>query len=384
VTGDVIVVGSGVVGACCAYELARAGLDVTVVDRGHLTSGTTASGEGNLLVSDKHPGPELDLALHSLARWARLSDELDLDFEFEAKGGVVVAADDDEAAMLADFAADQSSAGVRTEPADPAELRELEPHISRDLPFGVHYPQDAQLQPVLASSSLLRRAREHGATLSPDTSVAAIEPDPDGLALLTSRGRMTARWVVNAAGPWAGHLAALAGARLPVAPRRGHVLVTEPLPPTIRHKVYEAGYVGTLSSDPGQAQVSSVVEGTPSGTVLLGSSREFVGFDRRQDGEIIRRIAARAVSLFPVLAGVRLMRSYCGFRPWVPDHTPVIGEDPAVPGLVHATGHEGAGIGLAAATGDLVRAVISGEQPALDLDPFRADRPSLHEDPDHE
>ena len=98
-------------------------------------------------------------------------------------------------------------------------------------------------------------------------------------------------------------------------------------------------------------QTSVVVEGTAAGTVLIGASRERVGFDRTVSLPVIRTLAAQAIGVFPFLADVGLMRSYLGFRPYCPDHLPVIGADPRVPGLIHAAGHEGAGIGLAPATG---------------------------------
>jgi glycine/D-amino acid oxidase-like deaminating enzyme len=89
---------------------------------------------------------------------------------------------------------------------------------------------------------------------------------------------------------------------------------------------------------------------------------------------VIRRLAAQAVGVFPFLADVRLLRTYVGFRPYCPDHLPVIGEDPRAPGLLHAAGHEGAGIGLAAATGHLLAQHMSGAPTDLDLAPFRPDR----------
>ncbi|BFO17320.1 hypothetical protein SHKM778_37080 [Streptomyces sp. KM77-8] len=85
-TCDVVVVGAGMTGAACALYAARAGLDVTVVDRGPVAGGTTGAGEGNLLASDKEPGPELRLALLSLRLWAELAHELGREVEYEAKG----------------------------------------------------------------------------------------------------------------------------------------------------------------------------------------------------------------------------------------------------------------------------------------------------------
>src|SRR4029453_10199177 len=113
-TYDVAVVGAGIVGACCAFFSARRGMPVIVLDRGGLVAGTTGSGGGNILVSDKRPGPELDLALLSTRLWrelaAELSDELG-DFELEEKGGLVVAATDGDLAALLELAAGESRAG---------------------------------------------------------------------------------------------------------------------------------------------------------------------------------------------------------------------------------------------------------------------------------
>jgi glycine/D-amino acid oxidase-like deaminating enzyme len=180
--------------------------------------------------------------------------------------------------------------------------------------------------------------------------------------------------VVNAAGPWSGLTAQRLGADLPVRPRRGHILVTEPLPPLIRHKVYEADYVSTVTSDAEAVECSPVIEGTRSGTVLIGSSREFAGFDRRLSLGVLAEMARRAAALFPFLAGIRVIRGYGGFRPASPDHLPLIGPDPRVGGLYHATGHEGAGIGLAPATAELVTALLTGEAAAVDPAPFAPSR----------
>ena len=180
--------------------------------------------------------------------------------------------------------------------------------------------------------------------------------------------------MINAAGTWAGEVAALAGAPIPVLPRRGFILVTEPLPRVVRHKVYTAEYVANVASSDAGLETSVVIEGTRGGTVLIGASRERVGFDTSMSLRVIRRLAAQAVGLFPILADVSLLRTYLGFRPYCPDHLPIIGEDPRVPGLLHACGHEGAGIGLAAATAELLAQHVTGRTPDLDLAPFRPDR----------
>ncbi|MEK2490493.1 FAD-binding oxidoreductase [Kitasatospora purpeofusca] len=373
---DVVVVGAGVVGAACAYYAARAGLAVDVVDRGPVAGGTTGAGEGNLLVSDKEPGPELDLALYSGGLWRELAAEFGTDVEYEDKGGLVVAGTPERQEALRAFAAGQAGSGVLAEEIPGERLRELEPHLAPGLAGGFHYPQDSQVQPALAAAHLLRAARRAGARLYTGEAVRALRIGADGAVrgVETERRRLDSAAVVNAAGTWGGELAALAGVGLPVLPRRGFVLVTEPLPRIVRHKVYAADYVADVASGSAALQTSAVVEGTPGGPVLIGASRERVGFDRTLSVEVLHRLAAQAAALFPVLAGVNVMRAYRGFRPYLPDHLPAIGADPRVPGLYHACGHEGAGIGLAPGTGALIAQQLTGKDPERDLAPFRPDR----------
>ncbi|WP_405147809.1 FAD-binding oxidoreductase [Sphaerisporangium sp. NBC_01403] len=373
---DVVVIGAGVVGAACAYFAARAGLAVTVVDRGGVAAGTTGAGEGNILVSDKEPGPELELALLSNRLWRELA--VLGGFEFEPKGGLVVAETAEVLEALTALAEEQARRGVEQAPVAPGELPGYEPHLTRDLAGAVFYPQDAQVQPMLAAARLLRHAP--GVTLRTRTTVTGFLRDGDRVTgVRTSGGDIPAGAVVNAAGTWSGELAALAGLDLPVLPRRGFILVTEPISgrlgvPLIRHKVYTAAYVTDVASDSAGLSTSAVIEGTPAGTVLIGASRERVGFDRTMSIPVVEALARQAVALFPVLADRRVIRAYCGFRPYCPDHLPVIGADPRAPGLYHACGHEGAGIGLAPATGHLIAGLLTGAAPELDLSPFRPER----------
>ncbi|WP_033320218.1 NAD(P)/FAD-dependent oxidoreductase [Streptomyces yerevanensis] len=382
-TCDVVVVGAGMVGAACALYSARAGLRVVLVDRGAVAGGTTGAGEGNLLVSDKEPGPELELALLSGRLWGELAGEpgIAAAVEYDLKGGLVVASSAEGLVALEGLADGQRAAGVEAVAVGAGQLHDVEPKLAKGLAGGVLYPQDAQVMPTLAAAHVVRLARAAGASLRTGWTVTEVLRTGAGAVrgVRTSEGEIHAPAVVNAAGTWGGELAALAGTSLPVLPRRGFVLVTEPLPPrTVRHKVYAADYVADVASDSAALQTSPVVEGTAAGPVLIGASRERVGFDRAFSLPVARALAAGATRLFPFLEGVRAMRGYLGFRPYMPDHLPAIGPDARVPGLFHACGHEGAGIGLATGTGHLIAQVLTGKtsDPDLDLDlsPFRPDR----------
>ncbi len=370
---DVVVIGAGVVGACCARACADAGLSVVVVDRGAVAGGTTGGGEGNILVSDKEPGAELDLALLSRELWAQMAGALGDSFELDPKGGLVVAAREDTYAHLLYFAGEQRASGVVAQPVAAADLPDLEPRISRDLVGGVLYPQDMQVQPMLAAAHIIEAARATGrTTLMTECAVTGIDLDASGAVcgVRTAEGIIATRHVINAAGTWGGEIAALAGVEMPILPRRGFILVTEPLPPVVRHKVYAADYVANVASDNAGLETSAVIEGTKSGTVLIGASRERVGFDKTLDWQVLGRLAQQAIEVFPFLADVQLLRTYGGFRPYCPDHLPVIGPDPRVRGLLHACGHEGAGVGLATGTGHVIAQSIIGVPTAIDLAPF--------------
>ncbi|MDX5575864.1 NAD(P)/FAD-dependent oxidoreductase [Streptomyces sp. ID01-9D] len=368
----VVVVGAGIVGAACAFHAVAAGLDVTVLDRGPVGAGTTSRGEGNILLSDKEPGPELELARLSRELWDEVAAELGpKSVEFETKGGLVVASTPEALTALHAFAARQAESGVRTEPVE--RPGDLEPHIAPGLPGGVHYPQDAQVQPVLAAAGLLRAAVRRGARTHTGEAVAAVTGTGGRITgVRTADGSvLAADAVVNAAGTWGGEVGRRLGTPVEILPRRGFVLVTEPLPPMIRRKVYSADYVANVASSDAGLETSCVVEGTRAGTILIGASRERVGFDTAMNPAVVTALAAQACRLFPFLRGVHLIRAYRGFRPYCPDHLPVVGPDARVPGVVHACGHEGAGIGLAPATGALVTAQLLGK-------PWRGADPAAH------
>lgn len=369
---DVVVVGAGIIGASCAYFATLAGLSVTVLERDSVASGTTSRGEGNVLVSDKPVGPELDLVQCSRRLWLEIAGEVGADsLELEHKGGLTVAPTDHDLSALRTFADDQRAHGVEAVDIPGTRLRDHEPHLSDELAGGVLYPGDLQVQPARAAAALLSAARSRGAELRAGADVTELERAGGRVTGARAGGRTySAGAVVNATGTWGGTVAASFGTPVPVRPRRGFVLVTEPLPRLVRHKVYGADYVGHVLSSSAGLQTSLVVEGTRAGTVLIGASRERVGFEAALSVEVVRALAAQAVRYFPVLSGLRLLRVYHGFRPYCPDHLPVIGADPRAPGLYHACGHEGGGIGLGPVTGRLVTDLLTGAEPVIDPMPF--------------
>ncbi|WP_037497500.1 NAD(P)/FAD-dependent oxidoreductase [Solirubrobacter soli] len=373
---DVVVVGAGVVGASCAYFLASAGVRVRLYDRSFIASGSSGSCEGNVLAWDKELERELPLALRSADLWQGLSEQLDDDFEYDRKGSVVVAETDDELLACAERNRVLAGLGVEGIVLDADGLRREEPYAAHDLPGGVLYPGDAQLEPRLATAALVRGAVARGAELCTDVDVTAIVRGADGRAtgVETTAGRVGADMVVVAAGVWTPKLLATAGLSVPVTPRKGQIVVLERSPVVFRRKLSEAGYVAAVEADDAELQIAMVVESTPSGTALLGSSRQHVGFDRTVELGVAGAIARRAARFFPILNDARALRVYAGLRPLTPDHVPIIGPFHDAPNICVATGHEGAGIGLAPATGELVTAWHTGAPSPVPIEWFSPDR----------
>jgi glycine/D-amino acid oxidase-like deaminating enzyme len=205
--------------------------------------------------------------------------------------------------------------------------------------------------------------------------VATIEP---GHGVRLADGTLLpAGAVVLAAGPWSAPLAASAGLKLPVEPRKGQLTrlrLPEPDPTFLRRKIVDGSYLASVGNPDAGRQISTVVETTWDGHVVVGSTRERCGFDPRVVDELAHEVQARAAKLVPDLAELASDASWVGFRPWLPDGLPAIGPSRVVPGLSIGTGHEGAGVMLGPITGRVLAQAIAGESTTISLSPFDSDR----------
>ncbi|HEX2084814.1 MAG TPA: FAD-dependent oxidoreductase [Solirubrobacteraceae bacterium] len=371
---DAVVVGAGIVGTATAFELARRGVAVTLLDRAGAGEGTTGLGEGNALCCDKDAGPELDLTIAGMAMLNELEPLMPHAARIRRKGALIVHPDERTWAQEPARAERLRAAGVDARLVDAAGVRALEPRLTGPLHGGLYVPTDLQCDPRGIARALAQLARQEGAHVRAGAEVTAIE---SGAVRLRDGGRVRARAVVLAAGPWSAPLAASGGLDLPLEPRKGQLTrlrLPRPDPSFLRRKVVDGSYLLSVgSTDPGR-QVSTVVETTWDGHVIAGSTRERCGFDASVDAELAREVQERAARLVPDLAGLVPDATWVGFRPWLPDHLPAVGPSRIAEGLWVATGHEGAGVPLGPISGRLVAQAIAGEDPDVDLAPFDPDR----------
>jgi D-hydroxyproline dehydrogenase subunit beta len=372
---DVVIVGAGIVGCATAYELTKRGVRVTLVDRGEVSSGTTGLGEGNALCSDKDAGPELDLAVEGMSPFDEIEELLGESARIRRKGALIVHPEEEtweaEPARLERLRA----AGVTARLLDPGEVRGLEPNLTGGIYGALFVATDLQCDPRAIARGLATWSAGHGAEVRTGTEVTALEP---GQGVRLSDGTLLpAEAIVLAAGPWSAPLAATAGLNLPVEPRKGQLTrlrLPEPDPTFLRRKIVDGSYLASVTSTAADRQISTVVETTWDGHVLVGSTRERCGFDPSIDNDVAREVQDRAARLVPGIANLSADSTWIGFRPWLPDHLPAIGPSQAADGLWIGTGHEGAGIQLGPVTGRLLAEAITGETPTIDLSPFDPDR----------
>lgn len=363
---EVIVVGAGIIGAACAYFLARQGRSVLLLDSGFTGGGVTAAGMGHIVVMDDS---EAQFALTSRSRrlWSEVAPELPRDCEDDPCGTLWLAADRKELETVRAKAAFYTERGVVAEVLDERQLAQAEPNLRPGLCGALRVAADRVLYPPNAARWLVDRAKESGAATREASPVLEIGA---GFVRLESE-RIEAEAVVNAAGPAAPRLTP----GLPITPRKGHLVITDRYPGFCRHQLVELGYLRSAHSTAGPA-VAFNLQPRITGQLLLGSSREFAGWDPRVNPAVVERMVRRAVEFLPGLARLSAIRVWTGLRPATPDKLPLIGRWTGAdgPGPWIAAGHEGLGITTALATGELIAASISGTPPPMDPSPFDPNR----------
>ena len=361
---DAIVVGAGIVGASCAASLARDGLRVLVIDAGGAALGTTAAGMGHVVVMDDSR-EQLALTRYSQSLWRVQSDAVRAASELEWCGTVWVAEDETQLDAVRAKQRLYRDHGIDTEVLDETSLLAAEPKLRPGLAGGLLVPSDGVIYQPAATMALLALARTMGAEVLEGMTVEEIV----ACGVRCGADTFRADVVVNAAGAAAASLTP----QLPVVPRKGHLVITERYPGFCRHQVAELGYLASAHVMTNES-VAFNVQPRGTGQVMVGSSRELVGWDASVNRRVLGKMIARACAFMPALADLTTVRTWTGFRPATPDKLPLIGRWPDVPGLWIAAGHEGLGITQSLGTAALLADLVAGRDPVIDPAPFAPDR----------
>jgi glycine/D-amino acid oxidase-like deaminating enzyme len=361
VTAEVIVIGAGIVGSACAHELARRGLDVHVLDSDQ--GGATAAGMGHLVTIDDNPA-ELALCDYSQKLWRQWATQLDEASAYRNCGTLWLAADEAEMAEAQRKAARLRDQGIACELLGPEQLRAAEPALHTGLSGALKVSGDGILYAPNAAHWLLRQG---GAGITRERARAVAI---NGNRVRLDDGReLQADAIVLANGIQATELCP----GLPIAPKKGHLLITDRYPGHIRHQLVELGYISSAHASTGTS-VAFNAQPRPTGQILLGSSRQFDTLDPRVEGPVLGRMLARAREYLPGFGTLNAIRCWTGFRAATPDGLPIIGRHPDQPGLWLAVGHEGLGVTTAPGTARLLAAELFGENLPLPGAPYALER----------
>lgn len=360
---DVVIVGGGVIGTSVAYHLAKRGVDVILVEKNDIASGTSGACDGFVFLQSKKPGMHLEMALESAKMMGNLAAELQRDIEYEKNGGMILVKSQSDMFEIQKLVERQRKIGLDVELLNIEEAREMEPNLSRDIAGATYSPMDAQVNPMALCLAFAEAAKRMGAKIFTNTEAKDIIIRNGKIeGVVASNGIVKAGVVVNAAGVYAPVVGRMVGIDLPITPRRGQVLVTEPVPPMLNRAMICSRYIISKFGGkkmPDHLGIGLALEQTQAGTLLIGSTREFVGYDRTVTPEGIKAVLQHATNFVPFIKELNIIRSFAGLRPHTPDGMPILREMDEVEGFIIAAGHEGDGIALSPFTGFAIAELIS-------------------------
>jgi len=364
---DVVIVGGGIIGCAIAFFLAKSGVRPLVLERGQV-GGEASSGAAGMLTAQAHtdePGPLLDLKLASRALYEGLAGELldrtGLDIEYRRLGHVVPALSAEENETVERRVEWQKARGLPAVMLDAGEARALEPGLCPDVRGAGWFPEDHHVNNTAATQALASASTRLGGQVRTDCTVLDLVGEGERVTGVRTRHEtVSAGSVVLCAGAWMQEFQRAAGIPLPIIPAKGQMVVARLEPPALRHVVYG---------------VAAYAIPRPSGEHIIGSTVEFVGFDRQVTVEGMTGILQAITRLVPAIHEAAMVASWACLRPAAPDGLPLLGRAPGRPGLVIATGHFRNGILLAPITGKIIAELIVDGEPSISLEPFRPDRP---------
>jgi glycine/D-amino acid oxidase-like deaminating enzyme len=359
---DVLIVGAGIVGCAVARECSLLGWRVGIIEASTPAGGATAAGMGHVVVMDDSPA-QLALTSYSRTLWQMESAKMPKSVEYESRGTIWVAADDEEMIEVVGRQKLYADHDIDACVLNAGELAAAEPNLRTGLAGGLLVPGDGVVYPPAAAGFYLSEARRLGAELFFDKAVSVLH----GEVILGSGRRLFSERVVLAAGTDCGLLPAM-----PIKKRKGHLVITDRYPGFVRHQLVELGYLKSAHKTT-EDSVAFNIQPRQTGQLLLGSSRQGGSESPEVEAEILTRMIERAKEYMPGLQKLSVIRAWTGFRAATTDKLPLIG--PATPlsndpSLWLAAGFEGLGITNAPGAARLLVDSMLGRESAIDATPF--------------
>jgi sarcosine oxidase subunit beta len=378
---EVLIVGGGIIGCSIAYYLAKEGIETVLVEKDDIASGASGACDGFIFLQSKTPGIHLEMTLKSAELYENLASELGYGLEHRKCGGMVAAEKKEELSYLNNLAERQQRFGLNVKILSEVEARSKVPGLASHIMGASFCSQDSQVNPILVTLAFAEEASKKSAKILTGAPVSKMEVSGRGKEkfvrnAITSKGKIKADLVINASGAEASKISEMAGIDLPITPRRGQILVTEPLPRVIDCLLMNVSYLTAKFRQGVKISLDSGVtfEQTEAGNLLIGNTREFVGYNKRTTYEGITSIASSAVKFFPRSKNFKIIRAFAGLRPYTPDNLSILGYVNGVKNFIVASGHEGDGIALAPITGKLIAELIVDGKTSIDISELSPNR----------
>jgi glycine/D-amino acid oxidase-like deaminating enzyme len=370
-TSDVVIIGGGIVGSSIAYHLTEAGCtNVLIIEREQQQGmGSTAKSMGGVRAQFATP-INIRMSLYSIDLFSRFEDVTGHTAGYRPHGYLFVATTERHLDYLKTNLRQQQSCGLNNAEMVTREdiIKTIPQLIADDVLGGTFCPTDGFVDPYSVMTGFAKRARERGVRTLLETDVTGIDVEHGKVAgVQTSRGYISTRTLVNAAGPWAAGVARLAGVEIPVEPLRRQIVKTEPFEQLSSHL-------------PMVIDMSSGFHFRPEGSSFLlawPDPEQIHGFRTDFDYGFIEKILTRAVTRVPVFADVEVnpRRCWAGMYEMTPDHHAIIGRAPGVEGMFLANGFSGHGVMHSPATGKIISELIAtGASSFVDAAMLRAER----------
>jgi glycine/D-amino acid oxidase-like deaminating enzyme len=387
----IAIVGGGIVGTACAYYLAREGKQVTLFEETVIAHGASGRNPGFVWLHTRNPGFGREVSLAGRELYDTLKDELPLDFEFRASGGIIFYTTEEQGEIVREFVSTVQADGYPMEHIDGAEVRRMVQPIRQDVLGASYCPADACINTPLLVRSFAEGARQAGADIREGVAVHSIIQEGDRVVgVETAEGRFEADAVVLGAGAWARKLADTVGIQLGVGGERLQVAATVPVPEikveplvygplvTKQYRLFRdlpswnADHFTEPYEDEANIEVLELMSQRKNGEILMGCAMDYPDeIDLRPTVEGLARSLQSIVQDFPGLRGVAVDRVWAGVLPFTSDTAPII--DEPIPGLFLGSGHV-YGNAAGPMTGKLITSLVLGREPEIDLEEVRFDR----------
>lgn len=361
---DVLIIGGGIQGCATAWNLARAGVKVVLLEKDYVARHESGVNAGGVRRLGRHL-TEIPLSQRSSELWSTLDEQLGADTGFKPSWQIKVAENESDLRKLTDRVQSVKSLGYDHEQMiDQKTLRDYAPLISTHCLGGILVEGDGSAIPFKTTMAFASAAKKSGADIFENNAVTAIERSNTGWQVSSEHGQFDAQVVVNCAGAWGDKIAAMVGDLIPLTPVALLLMIAQRMPPFLDGVVGAAGR--TLS-----------FKQFENGTVLIGGGyKGIVDRDHNKADVVFENLAENiqtACDIFPIMRSAHLVRSWGGIEGVTQDNLPVI-DYGSQPGIFHAFGFSAHGFQLGPAVGETLSAMILNENMSFDLTPFTKKR----------